>query len=183
MSIDKSAWLMRSGFRMANRLEDLPIYAHAVKFCDATNAILQRPALRRSRKLWNQLAEANDSILANMKEGFEQSSDDAFANMLTYSKGSCAEVVSRTFQAHRRRFVTAEEYAEHRDMGEQLQRMMGGFINYLRRSGFKDRGSYRATHPDGTPPKGPKRRAGPAPPTDPAPKRRPSNSEEPPPVA
>jgi four helix bundle protein len=168
---------------MAKRLEDLPIYQYAVMFCDATNAILLRRGRRRNRKLWNQIAEANDSILSNMKEGFEQSSDDAFANMVNYAKGSCAEVVSRTFQAHRRRYVTAEEYAERHDMGEQLQRMMGGFINYLRRSGFKDRGAYRSTHPDGTPPKAPTQAPAPRPPADPASEGRPSNRDEPPPVA
>jgi four helix bundle protein len=141
---------------MAKRIEELPVYQHAVKFCDAISEILERPALRRNRKLWDQIAEANDSILANMKEGFEQSSDDAFANMLTYAKGSCAEVVARSFRAHRRQCLTAEEYAVRRDMGEQLQRMLGGFIKYLRASGFKERGSYRSKHPNPrlqTPPK------------------------------
>lgn len=132
--------------RMAKRIEDLPVYQHAVKFCDANDAILQRPALRRNRKLWDQIAEANDSILSNMKEGFEQSTDDAFANMLTYAKGSCAEVLTRLFRAQRRRCLTTEEYEVQERKGEELQRMLGGFINYLRASGFKDRGSFRARH-------------------------------------
>jgi four helix bundle protein len=79
-----------------------------------------------------------------MKEGFELSSDEAFANLLVYAKGSCAEVVVRIFRAHRKRHVTADEYAELRQTGEDLQRMLGGFIKYLRRSGFKDRGSFRS---------------------------------------
>jgi four helix bundle protein len=139
---------------MAKRIEELPVYQHAVKFCDAISEILERPALRRNRKLWDQIAEANDSILANMKEGFEQSSDDAFANMLTYAKGSCAEVVARSFRAHRRQCLTAEEYAVRRDMGEQLQRMLGGFIKYLRAADSK---SAALTDPS-TPTRGSRRR-------------------------
>ena len=137
---------------MAKRIEDLPVFQYAVRFCASINAILERPALRRRRKLWNQIDDANDSILSNMKEGFEQSSDDGFANMLTYAKGSCAEVVIRLFQAHRKRIVSAQEYAAMRDTGEELQRMLGGFIKYLRRSGFKDRGSFRSNHPEAAPP-------------------------------
>ena len=137
---------------MAKRIEDLPVYQHAVRFCDANDAILLRPALRRNRKLWDQIAEANDSILSNMREGFELSTDDAFANMLTYAKGSCAEVLTRLFRAHRRRCLTLGEFEAQRRNGEELQRMLGGFIKYLRTSGFKDRGSFRARHPEAPPP-------------------------------
>ena len=133
---------------MAKRIEDLPVYQHAVKFCDAIDDILQRPTLRRNRKLWDQIAEANDSILSNMMEGFEQSTDDGFANMLTYAKASCAEVLIRTWRAHRRQCLTDEEYDMRRQMGEDLQRMIGGFIKYLRDSRFKERGSYRGPRPD-----------------------------------
>ena len=133
---------------MAKRIEDLPVYGHAVEFCASIDAILERSALCRNRRLWDQINEANDSILSNMKEGFELSSDEAFANLLTYAKGSCAEVVVRIFRAHRKRYVTAEEYAGLRQAGEDLQRMLGGFIKYLRKSGFKDRGSFRSKHPD-----------------------------------
>ncbi len=146
---------------MAKRIEDLPVYEHALKFCHLINEILERPALCRNRKLWNQIAEANDSILSNMKEGFELSSDEAFANMLTYAKGSTAEVVVRIFQAFRKQYVTAEEYTVRQHMGEELQRMLGGFIKYLRRSGFKDRGSFRSKHPDKVLPPPPPRSSGP----------------------
>ena len=141
---------------MAKRIEELPVYQHAVKFCDAIDAILDRPALRRNRKLWDQIAEANDSILSNMREGFEQSSDNGFANMLTYAKGSCAEVLARLFRAHRRRCLTVEEYEVQHRNGEELQRMLGGFINYLRASGFKDRGSFRFRNPKASPPGNPR---------------------------
>jgi len=62
-------------------------------------------------------------------------------------KGSCAEIVARLWRAHRRRCLTSEEYDAQRRMAEELQRMLGGFIKYLRATGFKDRGSYRAKHP------------------------------------
>ena len=80
---------------MAKKLEDLPIYSRAEDFCGAIDALLERPSMRRNRDLHGQITRANDSILANMEEGFEQGSDRAFANYLTHSKGSVAEVMRR----------------------------------------------------------------------------------------
>ena len=79
-----------------------------------------------------------------MREGFEQSSDDGFANFLVYSKGSTAEVISRLQGVKTRGHITAKELSDREAMAEELGRMLGGFIKYLRRSGFKDRGSHKA---------------------------------------
>ena len=129
---------------MANTIEELPIYAKATEFCVAIDAILLRPAFGKYRKLWEQIAEANDSITSNMCEGFEQPTDDAFARYLYISKGSLREVCVRLRTAHRRRVITGEELRSYLATGEELGKMLGGFINYLARSGFKDRGRYQA---------------------------------------
>jgi four helix bundle protein len=128
---------------MAKKIEELPVFLKATALWEAVNAILQRPSLRRNRRMWNQISDANDSITSNMREGFEQTSDDGFANFLVYSKGSVAEVMSRLNSARAKSYITEEELTKRLEMGEELGRMLGGFIKYLRRSGFKDRGSYR----------------------------------------
>ncbi len=110
---------------MAHKLEELPIYHKAVAFWSAVNALLETPRLRRNRKLHEQISEANDSITANMVEGFEQGTDRAFANFLSYSKGSLAE-----------------QLAPFLGPGEELGKMLGGFIKYLRNCGWNDRGSH-----------------------------------------
>jgi four helix bundle protein len=80
---------------MANKLEELPIYAKVVEFWSAVNALLEKPLLRRNRDLHEQISRANDSIPANMTEGFEQGTDRAFANYVTHSKASLSEVLKR----------------------------------------------------------------------------------------
>jgi four helix bundle protein len=127
---------------MAKRLEDLKVFSKGTELSDAVNAILQRPVLRRNSKTWNQISEANDSILSNMQEGFEQSSDDGFAKYLVYSKASTAEVVTRVRALKARKQVPAHEFERIAVLGRELGKMLGGFIKYIRRSGFKDRGSY-----------------------------------------
>jgi four helix bundle protein len=75
-----------------------------------------------------------------MVEGFEQGTHRAFANFLTYSKGSLAEVLARLKQAHFKKYVTADELGDRLMAGEELGRMLGGFIKYLRRSDWRNRG-------------------------------------------
>ena len=127
---------------MAHRLEELPVYLKAREFNVAVAAIIARPPFGRNRKLHEQLADANESILANMEEGFEQSTDAVLANYLYTSKGSIAEVVVRLKGAERRRWLTPAEYSQCARLGAEIQRMLGGWIKYLKRSDFKDRGRF-----------------------------------------
>jgi len=95
-----------------------------------------------ARDLHDQISRANNSIPSNMVEGFEQSTDRAFACFLTYSKGSLAEVLRRLKQAYFKKYITADELEPRLAAGEELGKMLGGFIKYLRRCGWKDRGSH-----------------------------------------
>jgi four helix bundle protein len=129
---------------MANRLDELPIFHSATAFCDAITALLEGTEFGRNHKLRDQIREASDSITANMREGFEQGTDAAFGRYLYIAKGSLGEVLARLARARRRRCISAEELAAHTATGEELGRMLGGFIKYLARSNFKDRGRRRA---------------------------------------
>src|ERR1041385_2715260 len=133
---------MPARFGMAKTLEELPLYSKVLEFWNAISEILQKSDVRRNRRLYDQIDSANDSLESNLKEGFEQPSDAAFANLVTISKGSLAEVVKRVQQAHRKRLVTDQDLARVVELGEPLGRMMGGFIKYLHASGFTDRGRH-----------------------------------------
>jgi len=127
---------------MAKRLEDLPLYSKVREFWDAVNEILQCSQVGRNRKLYDQVDSANDSIDANMKEGFEQPTDAAFARFVVTAKGSLEEVVTRMRQARRKQLVADADLARVESLAEPLGKMMGGFIKYLRASGFTDRGRH-----------------------------------------
>ena len=136
--------MVRAAFHtaMAHKIDDLPIFPKVVEFWSAVNALLDKPGLRNDRDLHDQISRANNSIPSNMVEGFEQSTDRAFANFLTYSKGSLAEVLVRLKQAYFKRHITADELESRLAAGEELGKMLGGFIKYLRRCGWRDRGSH-----------------------------------------
>jgi four helix bundle protein len=127
---------------MARRLEELPLYSDVLEFWNVVSAILKQSQVGRNRKLYEQIDTANDSIDANMKEGFEAPSDGAFANFVVIAKGSLEEVIGRMRQAHRKRLVSDGDLARVEQLGAVLGKKMGGFIKYLHRCGFTDRGRH-----------------------------------------
>jgi len=79
-----------------------------------------------------------------MAEGFEQSTDAGVANFLCMAKGSVAEAVTRLKSAQRRGWLTAEECNQCAAMADEIGRMLGGWIKYLARCDWKDRGRHKA---------------------------------------
>jgi four helix bundle protein len=133
---------------MAQKLEEMSVFQKARDFSVAVTAIIGRSAFDKNRKLKDQIDEANESILSNMAEGFEQSTDAAVANYLYIAKGSVAEVVTRLKSAQRRGCLTAEECAQCAATGDEIGRMLGGWIKYLARCNWKDRGRFKARQRD-----------------------------------
>ena len=125
---------------MAKTLEELPVYQLSLELAAVVTAILEEPAFGRNLKLRDQIATAMDSVLANMAEGFEGPTDASLQHYLFIAKASAAEVRTRVDAAHRRRFVTAERCATCTALARSVERMLGGWIKYLARCGWQDRG-------------------------------------------
>ena len=129
---------------MAHKIEEFPVFQDAQEFVASVTAILQQSSLRRNSKAYEQIAEANDSIVSNMDEGFDQESDDGFSKYLYYSKGSVAEVMRRLRRAAAKGFVAREAVARIEPKAGSICRQIGGLVKYLKTSGFKDRGRFKA---------------------------------------
>ena len=127
---------------MAKHIGELPVYVRVLRFWVAVNALLDRPALRKDCKLHRQIADAADSIPSNMEEGFEQGTDRAFARYVTISKGSLAELLGHLQRAVLKRRLDAADTRDLLPEGEEIAKMLGGFIKYLQKSGFKNRGHH-----------------------------------------
>lgn len=122
------------------KLEDLKLWERANEFWGAVTKVLERPSIRRHRKLHEQLSDAADSILSNISEGFEQPTDRAFAKYLYTAKASTAEVRTRLKLCCRRGYLTAEEFAASDALGDEIARIANGLIKYLLKSNRRDRG-------------------------------------------
>ena len=128
---------------MARKVHELPLYRSAVQLEMSVSAILERPAWRKDFNLREQLSRAVQKIPANIEEGFEQGTDRAFARYLSIAKGSAMEAAGHARRAARRGCLVVEEAESLASRAEDLARMLGGFIKYLHRSDFKDRGHHQ----------------------------------------
>jgi four helix bundle protein len=129
---------------MPQKREQMDVFLKARDFSVAVTAIVERPVFEKNHKLKVQIAEANESILSNMAEGFEQSTDAALARYLYIAKGSVAEVVTRLKSAHRHGWLTTAECTRCATAGDEIARMLGGWIKHLARCDWKDRGRHNA---------------------------------------
>jgi four helix bundle protein len=127
---------------MAKKLEELPLYGRVIEFAVAVSEILESPELRKDRNLRRQLSDATDSIAANIEEGFEQGSDRAFARYVTIAKGSLGEVIGHLKRAQRKGHLGATQVEGLVSKAHELGRMFGGFIKYLHRCDWRDRGRH-----------------------------------------
>jgi four helix bundle protein len=129
----------------AKTLKELLVYQRAVELAIAINAILEAPGFRRDFNARDQLRSASDSIVANIAEGFPQSTDRSFAHFLTIACASAAEVRSRLQLAVDRRYLSASDVRQCDDLAEQVARMATVLARYLRRSNRRDR--WTRSHP------------------------------------
>jgi four helix bundle protein len=84
--------------------------------------------------LKDQVQRASVSTMANIAEGFERGGDREFAQFLSNSKGSCGEVKSHLYVALDQGYVTRVSFEQLYAKADEISRLVGGFITYLRQS-------------------------------------------------
>ena len=125
---------------VAETLEGLLVWQRARAFATAVFAILERPAFDRERRLRDQIKDATDSVVSNIAEGFEQSTDRGFVRYLYISKGSTREVRTRLVLALERNLISAEQQRNADELGDEVARLTTGLIKYLAKSNRQNRG-------------------------------------------
>ena len=131
---------------MAKNVDELPVYQAASKLVVAVSATFASPAWGKDFHLRDQLRRAVQSVPANIEEGFEQGTDRAFARYLTIAKGSAAETAGHLRRAAAQGCLAKADATPLRQNAEEISRMLGGFIKYLHRRNFKDRGHFRPSN-------------------------------------
>ena len=84
--------------------------------------------------LRDQVQRASVSTMANIAEGFERGGDREFVQFLSNSKGSCGEVKSHLYVALDQGYVTQVSFDQLYAKADEVSRLVGGFMNYLRQS-------------------------------------------------
>jgi len=79
----------------------------------------------------DQILRAAVSIMNNIAEGFERSSNNEFKYFLFISKGSCGELRSMLYLAKETGKITESEFNELYNSSLEISKMLSGFIKKL----------------------------------------------------
>ena len=93
--------------------------------------VSRRGKFEKDFGLRDQIQRASVSVMANIAEGFERSSDRDFHRFLYIAKGSVGEVRSHLFVALDLGYVTSDEFDDLRAKAEDVAKAFSGFIMYL----------------------------------------------------
>jgi len=81
--------------------------------------------------LHDQIRRAAISVMSNIAEGFERSSDKELQRFLFMAKGSAGEIRSQLFLAVDLQYITVYEFECLRSQAEEVSKTLSAFITYL----------------------------------------------------
>ena len=113
------------------RFEDIKAWQAARDLVSAVYQVSGRGRFEKDFGLRDQIRRASVSVMSNIAEGFERSSDREFRRFLYIAKGSAGEVRSQLFVALDLGYVTPDEFDDLREKAEDVAKALSGFITYL----------------------------------------------------
>ncbi len=87
--------------------------------------------------LLDQTRRASISIMANLAEGFGRKGNKEFLQFISISEASICELQSHLFIALDLEYITAVNFKKLFELTEEIQRIVNGLSEYLRRTEFK----------------------------------------------
>ena len=119
-----------------HRFEDLEIWQVSRKLSLKIFKLTETGAASRDFKFRDQIRNSAGSVMDNIAEGFERSSQFEFVNFLGISKGSSGEVRSQLYRGMDQNYFTSDcnELIKEYD---ELASKIAGFMKYLNQSEIK----------------------------------------------
>jgi four helix bundle protein len=119
------------------RFEEIEAWQKARQLAQAVYDACSDARFARDFPLGDQIRRGAISVMANISEGFGRSWDREFLHFLAVAEGSVHEAGSHLYVALDHGYVTPEPFAELQARAAEVGRMIGGLMEYLRRSGMK----------------------------------------------
>ena len=100
----------------------------------------QQDGFARDQRLAIQINDSSESIMSNIAEGFGRGTQEEFVIFLGYALGSLLETQSHLCAAYDRRYLSKEEFSRYYATGNELRKMIIGFIRsmIMPRSGVRN---------------------------------------------
>lgn len=119
------------------RFEEIESWKIARKLTNRVYEVSGHGEFARDFGLKDQIRRAAVSIMSNIAEGHDRSGTGEFIQFLATAKGSAAELRCQLYIALDRGYIDDQSFAELARATIDTQCLIGGLMNYLRRSGYK----------------------------------------------
>jgi four helix bundle protein len=119
------------------KFEEIEAWQKARELTKRVYKISRTTSFARDFGLKDQIRRASVSIMSNIAEGYDRSGTGEFIQFLATAKGSAAEVKCQLYVALDQSYIDQATFVELTRLAAETGNMIGGLINYLRRSGLK----------------------------------------------
>jgi four helix bundle protein len=126
------------------RFEEIESWKRARQLTNRVYELSGQGTFARDFALKDQVRRACVSIMSNIAEGHDRSGTGEFVQFLATAKASAAEVRCQLYVALDQGYIDDEVFEELGRTALETQCLIGGLINYLKRSGYKGT-KYRAS--------------------------------------
>jgi len=115
--------------------EDLPIWQEVRQFINEIYKLINNTSkIHKDFSLCDQLKRCSYSILLNIAEGFERSSNKEFANFLNIAKGSAGELRCILYISLDNGYISKNEFNNYYEKVKNISTSIANFRKYLIRS-------------------------------------------------
>lgn len=111
-----------------NKFEDIHSWQKAKELVSKTYKCFNK---NRDYSFRDQIQRAAISVMNNIAEGFERSSNKEFKYSLFVAKGSCGEYRSMLYVAGELDYISKQEFDEMHNLSLEISRLISGFIKTL----------------------------------------------------
>jgi four helix bundle protein len=119
---------------------DLMIWKRARSWSKQIFWSAQDGPFARDQRLVMQINDSSESVMSNIAEGFGRGTQEEFITFLGYALGSLLETQSHLCAAYDRKYLSKEGFTAFYGEGNELRRMIIGFIRsmIMPRSGVRN---------------------------------------------
>ena len=119
------------------KFEEIEAWKKARELTKRIYALTRSGAFPKDFALRDQIRRASVSTMSNIAEGHDRSGTGEFIHFLATAKGSVSEVKCQLYVALDQEYIDERKFREISALATETASMIGGLMNYLRRSGIR----------------------------------------------